>query len=95
MSNRTEIIAETLKNQGVPGYEHLAAVLTEALQEEEICGLCGGPDPDKFAHPEHWPGEKVPDGPLVHADCERDECLRAHASLSNSQRREFLRRYTA
>jgi hypothetical protein len=37
---------------------------------DDICGLCGNPGADKFAHPEHWPGERVPDGPLVHSDCE-------------------------
>jgi hypothetical protein len=59
--------------------------------EEDICGLCGEPGADKFAHPAHWPGERVPDGPLVHASCEADECARAHAALTERQRDEFLR----
>ena len=58
--------------------------------DEDICGLCGEPGADKFAHPCHWPGEQIPDGPLVHAECEADECRRAHAALSDDQRRAFL-----
>ena len=88
---RQEIIAETLHKAGVPGSDHLAALIESAL-EEDTCGFCGQPGADKFAHPEHWPGERVPDGPLVHADCERDECTRAHASLTDKQRLEHLRR---
>ena len=61
------------------------------MQDEDICGLCGGPGADKFAHPEHWPGERVPDGPLVHADCEQNECRRAHAELSDEQRQRCIR----
>ncbi len=57
----------------------------------DICGLCGEPGADKYAHPIHWPGEQVPDGPLVHAECESAECARAHAALNERQRREFLR----
>ena len=57
---------------------------------DEICGLCGGPGADKIPHPVHWPGEQVPDGPLVHASCEVDECKRAHDALTDKQRREFL-----
>jgi hypothetical protein len=60
------------------------------LDSEDICGLCGQPGADKFAHPCHWPGEQVPDGPLVHADCESEECRRAHAALTDKQRRDFL-----
>ena len=59
--------------------------------EEDICGLCGEPGADKFHHPVHWPGERIPDGPLVHADCESEECRRAHSVLSNRQRQAFLR----
>ena len=58
---------------------------------EDICGLCGEPGADKYAHPIHWPGEQVPNGPLVHAECESAECARAHAALSDKQRRDFLR----
>jgi hypothetical protein len=71
----------------VAGYERWTV-----MAEEDICGLCGLPGADKFAHPEHWPGERVPDGLLVHADCEHDECARAHALLTDKQRRDFLRR---
>ena len=60
-------------------------------ETEDICGLCGEPGADKYAHPEHWPGERIPDGPLVHSSCESDECARAHAALSDSQRVAFLR----
>ena len=58
---------------------------------DDICGLCGQPGADKYAHPIHWPGERVPDGPLVHADCEALECQRAHAALTPQQREAFLR----
>lgn len=58
--------------------------------EEDICGLCGEPGADKIPHPVHWPGEAVPDGDLVHADCEQEECRRAHAALTDEQRRAFL-----
>jgi hypothetical protein len=40
------------------------------LDDQDICGLCGLPGADKFAHPMHWPGETVPDGELVHSECE-------------------------
>lgn len=60
-------------------------------EELDICGLCGEPGADKFAHPVHWPGEQVPDTPYVHADCERKECERAHRALNDNQRRNFLR----
>lgn len=59
-------------------------------ESDDICGLCGEPGADKFAHPVHWPGEQMPDGPLVHASCEAEECRRAHACLSDSQRKAFL-----
>jgi len=58
---------------------------------EDICGLCGKPGADKYAHPIHWPGEQVPDGPLVHAACENEECRRAHSLLSDKQQADFLR----
>ena len=58
--------------------------------DEDICGLCGEPGADKYAHPCHWPGEQIPDGPLVHAECEAEECRRAHAALSDEERRAFL-----
>lgn len=58
---------------------------------DDICGLCGEPGADKIAHPVHWPGERVPDGEMVHQSCEQDECGRAHAALTDEQRRAFLR----
>ena len=69
----------------------LGVVFTfEKPEDEDICGLCGEPGADKIAHPNHWPGERVPDGELVHASCEDEECRRAHAALSDEQRRQFL-----
>ena len=62
-----------------------------ADDSDDICGLCGKPGADKYAHPVHWPGERVPDGPFVHAECEDEECRRAHAELSDRQRESFLR----
>lgn len=59
--------------------------------DENICGLCGEPGADKVAHPVHWPGERVPDGDLVHQACEEDEAARAHAALTDEQRKAFLR----
>ena len=67
-----------------------SGVASSDLLDEDICGLCGEPGADKFAHPIHWPGEQVPEGPLVHADCESEECRRAHAELTDAQRRQFL-----
>jgi len=63
----------------------------EQLVGDDICGLCGQPGADKHAHPMHWPGEQVPDGPLVHSECETEECKRAHACLTQGQRDQFLR----
>ena len=59
--------------------------------DEDICGLCGEPGADKFKHPIHWPGERNPDGALVHAACEDEECARAYGELSDKQREQFLR----
>ena len=59
-------------------------------EEDDICGLCGEAGADKIAHPVHWPGEQVPDGSMVHADCENEECRRAHAALNDQQRETFL-----
>lgn len=58
---------------------------------EDICGLCGEPGADKYAHPIHWPGERIPDGELVHAECEDEECRKAHAALSPQERDAFLK----
>lgn len=61
---------------------------------EDICGLCGKPGADKMAlwtgGGLYWPGEIRPDSELVHHECEREETERAHAELSDSERRVFL-----
>ncbi|MGB9154386.1 MAG: hypothetical protein WCD70_15005 [Alphaproteobacteria bacterium] len=64
---------------------------TLTTNDEDICGLCGKPGADKMPHPLHWPGEQEPDTDLVHAECEQEECGRAHAELSDEQRRNFLK----
>ncbi len=61
------------------------------MDNEDICGLCGKPGADKYAHPVYWPGEQIPDGPLIHEACEDEECRRAHAALTDRQREAFLR----
>lgn len=60
-------------------------------EDQDICGLCGQPGADKFAHPIHWPGERTPDSDLVHEECEDKECRRAHSLLSDKERERFLR----
>ena len=69
---------------------HALATPTPPAQEnemseeaEDICGLCGELGADKIPHPVHWPGEQVPGSDLVHASCERDECLRAHRDFTS------------
>ena len=57
---------------------------------DEVCGFCGLSGADKFPHPVRWPGEASAGTALVHADCEHQECQRAHANLSDDQRRSFL-----
>ncbi len=65
--------------------------MSEEKQEDEyICGLCGNPGADKIHHPVYWPGEQKPDGKLVHAECEDEECRRAYAALTPMQREAFL-----
>ena len=59
--------------------------------DEDICGLCGEPGADKYPHPIYWPGECIPDQELVHAECEAEECRRAHEALSSEEREAFLR----
>jgi hypothetical protein len=70
-------------------------VKSEESEPEDICGLCGEPGADKYHHPHHWPGERVPDGPFVHAECEQEECKRAHrefrAHVGEDGVRRFLR----
>lgn len=62
---------------------------------EDICGLCGLPGADKIPHPIRWPGERRPENDLVHAECEEEECSRAHLEFWNRVGdkgvREFLR----
>ena len=67
--------------------------ITRPLDEivsEDICGFCGLSGADKFPHPIRWPGEASAGTKLVHADCEQEECRRAHAQLSELERRSFL-----
>lgn len=62
---------------------------------DEYCGLCGEEHPDKMAKFTcggiYWPGERVPDTDLVHAECEIAECERAFNALTQDQREEVLR----
>ncbi len=60
-------------------------------EQDDICGLCGQPGADKMPHPIHWPGEQVPDSELVHEECEKAECWRAHAALTDRERERFLK----
>jgi hypothetical protein len=57
--------------------------------EEDICGLCGEPGADKYAHPIHWSGERMPNGQLVHRKCEQEECQRAFDIKSQRERNNF------
>lgn len=59
-------------------------------EDDDICGLCGEPGADKLPHPVYWPGERVPNTDLVHAECEQEECSRAHAALTDRERQAFL-----
>jgi hypothetical protein len=59
--------------------------------DEDICGFCGKPGADKIPHPVLRPGENRAGTELVHAECENEECNRAHSLLSDKQREEFLR----
>ena len=58
---------------------------------DDICGLCGELGADKIPHPVYWPGERRPDTEIVYAECEDEECKRAHAELSPEEREAFLR----
>ncbi len=66
-----------------------------AAEPEDVCGLCGEPGADKIPHPNHWPGERRPDTDLVHAECESEECGRAHREfygrVGDNGVRDFLR----
>ena len=59
--------------------------------DDDICGFCGQPGADKVPHPVRWPGEESAGTGYVHADCESEECQRAHSLLSDQQRQQFLR----
>lgn len=63
----------------------------EPTEPDDICGLCEMPGANKKHHPVYWPGERRPGTELVHATCEAEECRRAHAELSDEQRKRFLR----
>lgn len=62
-----------------------------STDKEDICGFCGEPGADKMPHPIGWPGEQSAGTELVHAECEQEECKRAHALLSDNERRHFLK----
>lgn len=57
----------------------------------DVCGFCGLPGADKIPHPVRWPGENRAGTEFVHSECEQHECQRAHALLSDEQRRAFLK----
>ena len=62
----------------------------EVVEMDDVCGFCGLGGADKIPHPVRWPGEESAGTDLVHAECEDSECGRAHAALSDEQRRRFL-----
>ena len=63
--------------------------------DDDICGFCGLSGADKIPHPVRWPGEQNPNSESVHAECEREECSRAHREFYNRVGdrgvRDFLR----
>lgn len=59
--------------------------------DEDICGFCGREGADKMPHPVRWPGEESAGTEFIHAECESEECRRAHAALTDQQRRAFLK----
>lgn len=63
-------------------------------ESQDICGLCGEPGADKMAAWTGggvlWPGEQMPDTQFVHSKCEHNERGRAHALLSDDERRRCL-----
>lgn len=61
-----------------------------ADHSEDICGFCGKPGADKVPHPVRWPGEESAGSEFVHAECEEEECRRAHSLLTQKQRDAFL-----
>lgn len=80
------------------GEPFFAVVVTDPEINPDICGLCGEPGADKMAcytgGGVYWPGERMPDGPLVHSECECEERTRAHAALTQKQRDAVLRSVT-
>lgn len=77
------------ENQGAP--LPLVAGAGAPGEQEDVCGFCGLPGADKIPHPIRWPGEESAGTELVHAECEQEECRRAHSLLNDKQRREFLK----
>ena len=61
-----------------------------AVEEADICGFCGKAGADKVPHPVRWSGEESAGTDFVHEACEDAECGRAHACLSDQQRRADL-----
>jgi len=57
---------------------------------EDICGYCGEKGAEKYAHLIYWPNEQRPGTEFVHRHCEQEECERAHAELSDKERKQFL-----
>lgn len=62
-------------------------------RDDDVCGFCGLPGADKIPHPHLWPGERSAGTEYVHADCENEECARAHAALTPAERQRCLDRF--
>ena len=58
--------------------------------EDDICGLCGLPCADKKSNEHHWPGERIPNTPMVHRECEFNECERAFLALPEDMITKFI-----
>lgn len=73
--------------------QHDQECIRDAMEgpQEDTCGFCGQPGADKIPHPIRWPGEKSAGTEFVHSECEQEECRRAHAELSDEQRKQFLK----
>jgi len=78
-SQRHHLMTEVIKR--------LEAADSLPEKNNDLCGLCGLPGADKIPHPCHWPGERIPDKKLVHADCEAEETRRAYEALSPQERK--------
>lgn len=90
-SLRSQLIAEISK----PGSEDVTMLIEDGklsvrIDDSEICGFCGLPGADKIPHPIHWPGEQSAGTEFVHAECEAEECQRAHAAMTDDERCRFL-----